>query len=137
MPSEYAAAPLTPGNCACVLAGTWLFHIGHVCGSLPDGLIWPNSSAPVAAPPSAPGYHVCSTPLTCDSHGMSTAEPVWSTTTVCGFAAATAETSASWLPGRLRLDRSLPSLSLSRTKTSAIAAAFAVAAAWVGSEPSA
>src|SRR5882724_10787730 len=107
-----------PGNWAGVLAGTWALLAGHVCGSLPDGLTSPNSSCAVAAPPRTPGYQVCNTPLTCDNHGISTADPVCSTTTVCGFAAATAETSASCVPGRLRLGRSLPSLSLSLTNTS-------------------
>src|SRR5882757_2299733 len=126
-----------PGYCAGVLAGTWVLLAGHVCGSLPDGLLSPNSSDAVAAPPCEPGYQVSSTLLTCDNHGISTAAPVCSTTTVCGFAAATAEISAFCVPGRLRLGRSLPSLSLSLTNTSAIPAALAVAAAWVRSEPSA
>ncbi len=53
----------------------------------------------MAFPASCPGYQAWSTAGTASSQGISTGPPVWSTTTVRGFAAATAATSSSWRPG--------------------------------------
>ena len=69
---------------------------GNVTGSLPLGFVLPVSTSAVARPPAWPGYHISSTDFTLASHGMYTGSPVLSTTTVFGFAAATAEISASW-----------------------------------------
>src|SRR5919205_1675850 len=128
-PSEYVATPFTPGYCAVVLAGTSAAARGNVTGSRADGLKSPNRMPATALPSSSPGYHASTIAGTRDTHGMSTGPPVLSTTTVRGLAAATAEMSASWLPDRARLVRSVPSASLSPTITTATVAAFAAAAA--------
>src|SRR5277367_1639211 len=109
MPSEYCTVPFSPGHCAVVLAGTWESEVGKVTGRWPDGLVLPNRTDAIAAPSSWPGYQASSTPATEDSHGIVTAEPVFSTTIVCGFAAATAEISESSALPRSMLVRSLPS----------------------------
>ncbi len=100
-----------PGHCAVVWAGTSARLAGKVTGSLPDGLVSPNSSAARAVPTPWPAYQFSSTACTWPSQGMVTAEPVLSTTTVRGLAAATWEISAFWLPGRSMLVRSVPSCS--------------------------
>src|ERR1700742_3098136 len=109
MPSEYCTFPPVPGHCAVVAAGTSARLLGKLTGSLPDGFTSPNSTAAMALPSSWPGYQFSSTPATELRHGMVTAEPVLSTTMVFGLAAATAEISRFWSPGRSMLDRSLPS----------------------------
>ena len=60
---------------------------------------------------------------------MVTAEPVLSTTIVFGLAAATAEISRFWSPGRSMLDRSLPSDSMLFANTTATDEQSAVDAA--------
>jgi hypothetical protein len=90
----------------------------------------------MALPSSWPGYHASNTPATDDSHGMATAEPVLSTTMVCGLAAATAETSEFWALDRLMLDRSLPSDSSLLTNTTATLEEAASAAAELSEDPS-
>jgi len=44
----------------------------------------------------APGYQVSRTAATSATHGITTGSPVLSTTTVCGFTAATAAIRSSW-----------------------------------------
>src|SRR6266511_838428 len=129
MPSEEVAVPSTPGNCSTVFAGTSDSRRGNVTGSRPDGLNLPNSTSATAFPSSSPGYQACRIAGTWLTHGMRTGLPVLTTTTVRGFAAATADTSASWLPGSDRLGRSLPSDSLPSTMTIATSALRAAAAA--------
>src|SRR6266568_50663 len=132
MPSEYCTVPLVPGHCAVVNAGTSARLFGNVTGRLPDGFTSPNSSAAMALPSCWPGYQFSSTPATEPSHGMVTAEPVLSTTIVFGFAAATWEISVSSSPGRLMLDRSLPSDSKLLANTTATDEFRArVTAAWM------
>src|ERR1700735_1721083 len=109
MPSEYCTVPFCPGHCAVVLAGTWDSEVGKVTGRWPDGSAVPKSSAAMAVPSSWPGYQASKTPLTEESHGMVTAEPVLSTTTVFAFAAATAEIRLFSALDRVMLVRSLPS----------------------------
>src|ERR1700749_3712962 len=116
-PSEKVSVPLTPGYCAGVFAGTSLAWTGKVSGSLPDGSTLPNSTSATASPSSSPGYQASTMPATLPTHGISTGAPDLSTTMVFGLAAATASTSASWLPERARLVRSVPSVSLSPTIT--------------------
>ena len=65
-------------------------------GSFPPGFTLPYSTFAVAVPPSWPGYHISRMAFTEDAHGISTASPVLSTTTVFGFAAATAAIRSSW-----------------------------------------
>lgn len=101
--------PSTPGHCSGVDAGTWPSDVGNVTGSLPDGATSPKSSDAIAWPASWPGYHASKTPLTFASHGIVTAEPVLSTTTVSGLAAATASISLFWSAGRSMSSRSPPS----------------------------
>ena len=68
---------------------------------------------------------------------MVTADPVFSTTTVCGLAAATAVIRLFCALDRSMLDRSLPSDSSLQTNTTATgAAAAADAAAELSDEPS-
>ena len=136
MPSEYCTVPFWPGHWAAVLAGTWASDCGNVTGRWPDGSAVPNSTAPIAAPSSWPGYQASSTPATEDSHGMVTAEPVFSTTIVCGLAAATAEIRLLSALDRSMLDRSLPSDSSLLTKTTATLDDAARAAAELSEEPS-
>src|SRR5260370_42002229 len=136
MSSEYCTVPFCPGHCAAVLAGTWDSDCGKVTGRCPDGFALPNSSAPMAGPSCWPGYQASSTPATEPSHGMVTAEPVLSTTMVCGLAAATAETSEFSALDRVIEDRSLPSDSSLLTKTTATPDDAASEAAELSEEPS-
>src|ERR1035437_6943115 len=59
----------------------------------PPGLARPSSSRAVDVPPSSPENHISRTDRTLPTHGISTGLAVLSTTTVFGFAAATASTS--------------------------------------------
>src|ERR1700761_2977982 len=136
MPSEYCTVPFWPGHCAAVLAGTWASDAGNVTGRCPDGSAAPNSRDAIAVPSCCPGYQASSTPATEDSHGMVTADPVFSTTTVCGLAAATAATRLFCAPDRSIEDRSLPSDSSLETNTTATDAAAAADAAELVDEPS-
>src|ERR1700691_3636633 len=113
MPSEYSTVPLTPGNWAAVLAGTWDRSVGNVTGRWPLGSTWPNSTLASAVPLLSPGYHASTTEATWLSHGMTTGAPASTTTTVFGLAAATAEISSFCAEGRFRLGRSAPSVSVS------------------------
>src|SRR3954454_7738678 len=134
----------TPGYWVCVLVGGSACDFGNVCGSLADGFTSPNRSAAIALPSSWPGNHACSTLFTWPSHGITMGPPVVSTTTVFGFAAATALTRSSWLPepygaqptsvqnlafASVMSGRSTPSDSPSPTKTTAMSAALAAAMA--------
>src|SRR5207244_4782448 len=96
---------------ACACAAGWRRR--NVTGSLPDGLTAPNSTSATALPSSSPGYQACRIAGTWPTHGIRIGPPVLDTTIVRGLAAATADTSASWLPDSLRLVRSLPSVALS------------------------
>src|SRR5258707_715496 len=136
MPWESCPVPPVPGHCAAVAAGTWDSEVGKVTVRCPDGLAWPNSSAAMAGPSCWPGYQASNTPATEDSHGMVTAEPVFSTTIVCGFAAATAEISELSALDRLMLLRSLPSDSSLLTNTTATLDEAASAAAELSEDPS-
>ena len=89
----------------------------------------------IAVPSLWPGYQASRTPLTEDSHGMVTAEPVFSTTMVLGLAAATAEISELLALDRSMLDRSLPSDSEVLTKTTATLDFAASAAAELVEDP--
>ena len=117
-----------------MLAGTWARLCGNVTGSLPDGFTSPNSTAAISSPSSCPGYHASITPLTWSSQGMVTAEPVFSTTTVSGLAAATAEMSWFSLAGRSMSARSAPSVSKLLANTTATSAFLAAATAWSSSD---
>src|SRR5580700_2917160 len=108
-PSEYCTVEPFPGNWAVVDAGTWLSEDGNVTGRWPPGSVWPNSTLASEVPLVWPGYHASITPATCDSHGIATGAPASSTTTVCGFAAVTAEISSSWADGRFSDGRSVAS----------------------------
>ena len=116
-------------------AGTSDSEVGKVTVRWPDGSAVPNSRFAIAVPSSWPGYQASRTPLTDDSHGMTTAEPVLSTTIVFGLAAATAEISASCVLPRSMLVRSLPSDSLRLANTTATLAAAAADAAELSDEP--
>src|ERR1017187_5396424 len=107
-------------------------------GSLPDGLTAPKRILAMASPPRWPGNQASSTALTLPSHGITCAPAFSMTTIVCGLAAATAATSASWSIGgewitsvKFRLGRSMPSLVhwLTNTMATCEAAANAAAAA--------
>ena len=134
-PSEYCTVPFSPGHWAAVDAGTWDNDAGNVTVKCPDGSAAPNSSAAIAVPSSWPGYQASSTPLTEESHGMVTAEPVFSTTIVFGFAAATAEIRLSSALPRSMLVRSLPSDSARLTNTTATLDEAASEAAELSDEP--
>ena len=67
---------------------------GQLMSVWPLGLARPSSSRAVEVPPSSPENHISRTDLTLPSQGISTGLVVLSTTTVFGFAAATASTSA-------------------------------------------
>ena len=88
-------------------------------------------------PYSWPGYQTSSTDRTLFSQGMVTALPVLSTTTVFGFASATASMSASCSPGSASDVRSLLSVVKSLANTTATSASLAVWAAWAIGSPSA
>jgi hypothetical protein len=78
----------------------------------------------------SPGYHASMTEATWLIHGITTGAPASITTTVCGFAAATAEISSFCADGRFRLARSAASVSVSsETTTTAVFAALAAATA--------
>src|SRR6516164_71115 len=132
MPSEYCTSLPFPGNCAVVLAGTWLRLAGKVTGRCPLGSVWPNSTLASAVPLDWPGYQPSSTAATWDSHGITTGAPASTTTTVLGFAAATASISSSCADGRFSDGRSAASDSVSSdTTTTAVAAdAASLTAAW-------
>src|SRR5580698_4906809 len=136
MPSEYCTVPFWPGHCAVVLAGTSDSEVGNVTVRCPDGSVLPNSSEAIAVPSSWPGYQASSTPLTEESHGMVTAEPVLRTTIVFGLAAATEVIRLSCVVPRSMLVRSEPSDSPRLAKTTATLAAAAADAAEVSEEPS-
>src|SRR3984957_17508482 len=136
MPSEYCTVPPVPGHCAAAAAGTWDSEVGKGTVRCPDGLAWPNSSAAMAGLSCRPGSQASNTPATEDSHGMVTAEPVFSTTIVCGFAVATEEISELSALDRSMLLRSLPSDSLLLTNTTATLDEAASAAAELSEEPS-
>src|ERR1700693_3371362 len=135
MPSEYCTVPFWPGHCAAVDAGTWDSEVGNVTVRWPDGSELPNSSDAIAVPSSWPGYQASSRPATDESHGIVTAEPVFSTTIVCGFAAATAAISESSELPRSMLPRSLPSDWARLTKTTATLEEAASEAAELSEEP--
>src|SRR5580704_6060604 len=131
MPSEYCTWPSTPGNWLGLDAGTCERSVGKVTGRWPLGLTWPNRTAASAVPLLSPGYHPSTTDATWPSQGMTTGAPASTTTTVCGFAAATAEMSSFCADGRLRLARSAASDSVSSdTTTTAVAADLAALTAW-------
>src|ERR1035441_7709211 len=136
MPSEYCTVPFWPVHCTAVDAGTWDSEVGNVTVRWPDGSELPNSSDAIAVPSCWPGYQASSTPATDDSHGMVTADPVFSTTMVCGLAAATAEISEFSALDRSMVDRSLPSDSLLPANTTATLDEAASAAAELSEEPS-
>src|ERR1700733_9136837 len=128
MPSEYSTCPFTPGNSAGVEAGTWDRSTGNVTGRCPLGSVLPNRTLASAVPLLSPGYHASTTEATWLIHGMTTGAPASITTTVCGFAAATAEISSFCADGRFRLARSAASVS-SETTTTAVFADLAAATA--------
>ena len=68
-------------------------------------------------------------PFTAFAHGIVTADPLLTTTTVFGLAAATSVTSLFWSPDRSMSPRSPPSPSPLETKTTATWAARAAATA--------
>src|SRR5487761_2302909 len=109
-PLENQTTDLIPGNALALWTGVLEALDGNVIGRRPDGSTAPERSAAMALPSTCPGYHASSTPATSWIHGISTAPPVLSTTTVRGFTAATAEISALASPGRLRFGRSRLSL---------------------------
>src|SRR5579859_87274 len=126
MPSEYCTVEPFPGNCAVVLAGTWLRLAGKVTGRCPPGSVWPNRMLASDVPLVWPGYQASSTAATWDSHGIATGAPALITTTVCGFAAATAAISSSCADGRFSASRSVASDSVSsETTTTAVDADWA------------
>ncbi len=130
MPSEYWTVPFWPGHCAAVCAGTSDSDCGNVTGSLPEKLASPNSSAAMALPSSWPGYQFSMMPFTDPAHGMVTAEPLLTTTTVFELAAATSATSWFWSVDRLMSARSPPSDSNLSTNTTARLALRAAVTAW-------
>src|SRR5258708_35723520 len=126
IPSEYRTRLPLPGHCAGVLAGTWLRLAGKVTGRCPPGSVCPNRTLASDVPLVWPGYQASRTAATWDSHGMATGAPALITTTVCGFAAATAWISSSCADGRLSACRSAASDSVSsETTTTAVDAALA------------
>ena len=110
----------------------------------------------MASPSTWPGSQFSRMPCTWPTHGIAIGPPLWITTIVCGFAAATAETSAFWSSGEYvqevgeakstnehvpecasRSGRSAPSISASLTNTTATSAAPAAATASSVTSPSA
>ena len=75
---------------------------GKEMGSRPEGSTLPASTLAMASPPAVPGYQACNTPATSPIQGMNIAPPLSMTTTVRGFALATALTSASWSFAKLQ-----------------------------------
>src|SRR6516165_11838412 len=130
MPSEYCTWLPLPGNCAVLLVGIWLRLAGNVTGRWPLGSVWPNRTLASEVPLVWPGYQASTTPATAGSHGIATGAPALMTTTVCGFAAATAEISSSCADGRFSDSRSVASDWVSSdTTTTATDADLAASAA--------
>src|SRR5581483_8904339 len=101
-----------------------------VTGRWPLGSALPNRTLASAVPLLSPGYQASTTEATWLIQGMTTGAPASITTTVCGFAAATAEISSFCAEGRFRLGRSAASVSVSSdTTTTAVLAALAAATA--------
>src|SRR5260221_2862335 len=126
MPSEYCTWLPFPGNCAVVLDVTWIRLAGKVTGRCPPGSVWPNRTLASDVPLVWPGYQASTTAATWDSHGIATGAPALITTTVFGFAAATAWMSSSCADGRLSDGRSAASDSVSsETTTTAVDADLA------------
>src|ERR1700719_4695246 len=117
MPSEYCTWPFTPGNWLGLDAGTCERSVGKVTGRGPLGSTLPNRTAASAVPLLSPGYQASTTEATWLSQGMATGAPAFTTTTVCGLAAATAEISSSCAEGRFRPGRSAASVSVSSDTT--------------------
>src|ERR1700712_5224759 len=84
----------------------------------------------MAVPDSWPGYHASIAALTLEIHGIVTAEPVFSTTTVLAFTAATALIRLFCVAPRSMSARSEPSDSYLLAKTPATSALLAPATAW-------
>src|SRR6202000_1724404 len=130
MPSEYCTSPPVPGNSLGVEAGTCDRSVGKVTGRWPLGSVWANSTEPRGVALLSPGYQASTTEETWLIHGIATAAPASTTTTVCGLAAATAEISSFCADGRFRLARSAASDSVSSdTTTTAVEADLAAATA--------
>src|SRR5258708_5467420 len=130
MPSEYCTWLPFPGNWAVLLVGIWLRVAGNVTGRCPPGSAWPNSTLASDVPLVWPGYQASITPATWDSHGIATGAPALITTTVFGFAAATASMSSSCADGRFSDGRSAASDSVSsETTTTAVDADLAAVTA--------
>jgi hypothetical protein len=129
-PSEYCTCPFCPGHRAAVFAGTSARDCGKVTGSFPEKFASPYSSAAMALPSSCPGYQFSTMPRTAFAHGMVTAEPELTTTTVFGLAAATSATSWFWSADRSMFARSPPSDSNFDTNTTGTFAARAALTAW-------
>src|SRR5215472_12522566 len=130
MPSEYCTWLPFPGNWAVAAAGTWLRLVGNVTGRCPPGSVCPNRTLASDVPLVWPGYQASMTAAACDSHGIATGAPESITTTVRGFAAATAAMSSSCADGRLRDGRSAASVWVSsETMTTAVDADAAALAA--------
>src|SRR6201999_928925 len=108
---------------------------GNVMGSLALGFTLPKRTLATASSPLLQAYQASRTQPTLSIHGMRTAVPVSSTTTVRGLAAATCSINASWFSGRERLGRSVPSLIHSYANTIATSHFAASAAAAAGSAP--
>ena len=88
-----------------------------MCGRRPAGFTSPKSTSAMACPPSSPPHQACSMAGMCSlSHGTVSGPALICTTTVRGFAAKTALTSSSWLPGRPSDLRSRPSCSTLRVR---------------------
>src|SRR6202050_2910487 len=123
MPSEYCTSPPVPGNWLGGDAGTCERAVGKVPGRWPLGLVWPNRTEASAVPLLSPGYQASTTEETWLIQGIVTGAPAFTTTTVCGLAAATAEISSFCADGRFRLARSVASDSgSSDTTTTAVVA---------------
>src|ERR1700689_5154709 len=117
MPSEYCTSPPVPGNWLGVDAGTCDSEVGNVTGRCPLGSVAPNSTDASAVPLLSPGYQASTTEETWLIQGIVTGAPAFTTTTVCGLAAATAEISSFCADGRFRLARSAPSDSVAPDTT--------------------
>src|ERR1700735_4483352 len=117
MPSEYCTSPPVPGNSLGGDAGTCDRSVGKVTGRWPLGSVSPNSTEASAVPLLSPGYQASTTEATWLSQGMATGAPAFTTTTVCGLAAATAEISSFCAEGGFRRGRSAASVSVSSETT--------------------
>ena len=78
------------------IVASWPTLRGTDITSLPAGLFSPKSVSAIARPPNSPGYHASSIAGPSFPHGIKTAEPVFSPTTVCGLAAVTASIKLFW-----------------------------------------